>query len=151
MGGKVLPCFGKRSGGISIQLTTMKRSSLTSKDSFKSMLRKGISSCKTMPVLIGPIKQKSTSSAERFPLSSSPLTRQIFNLIEHVWNWMKNWIQEHYWEASYRVDRIPLSQLKRIIWEAWEAVPDSYIQSLYDSWWRRCQAVIDAKGGPTKY
>jgi hypothetical protein len=32
-----------------------------------------------------------------------------------------------------------------------EAVPDSYIQSLYDSWWRRRQAVIDANGGPTKY
>ena len=52
--------------------------------------------------------------------------------------------------AGYRVDTIPLSELKRIIWEAWEAVPDSYIQSLYDSWWRRCQAVIDANGGPTK-
>ena len=42
-------------------------------------------------------------------------------------------------------------RLMRIIWEAWEAVPDSYIQSLYDSWWRRCEAVIDANGGPTKY
>ena len=102
-----------------------------------------------MPLLTGLIRPKSTSSADRFPLSSSPLTRQILILLST--SGMKNWIQEHYWEASYRVDRIPLSQLKRIIWEAWEAVPDSYIQSLYDSWWRRCQAVIDAKGGPTKY
>lgn len=56
------------------------------------------------------------------------------NLIEHVWNWMKNWIQEHYWEARYRVDKLSLEQLREIIWEVWEAVPDSYIQSLYDSW-----------------
>ena len=73
------------------------------------------------------------------------------NLIEHVWTWMKNWIQEHYWEARYQVDKLPLDQFRGIIWEAWEAVPDSFIQSLYDSWWRRCQAVIDANGGPTKY
>lgn len=73
------------------------------------------------------------------------------NLIEHVWNWMKNYIQEHYWQAKYDVAKVPLDQLKAIIWEAWNAVPDSYIDSLYQSWWRRCQAVIDAKGGPTKY
>jgi transposase len=73
------------------------------------------------------------------------------NLIEHVWNWMKNWIQDHYWLVRYRVDKVPLPELRRIILEAWNAVPDEYIQTLYDSWWRRCQAVIDAKGGPTKY
>lgn len=73
------------------------------------------------------------------------------NLIEHVWSWMKNWIQKHYWEARYRVDKLSLQQLREILWDAWEAVPESYIQSLYDSWWRRCQAVIDANGGPTKY
>jgi hypothetical protein len=80
-----------------------------------------------------------------------PLYSPDLNLIEHVWNWMKNWIQEHYWEACYKVDMIPLTELRRIILEAWYAVPDEYIQTLYDSWWRRCQAVIDAKGGPTKY
>ena len=87
----------------------------------------------------------------RIPYIKFPPYSPDLNLIEHVWNWMKNWIQERYWEVHYRVDRIPLPELKRIIWEAWEAVPDSYIQSLYDSWWRRCQAVIDANGGPTKY
>jgi hypothetical protein len=73
------------------------------------------------------------------------------NLIEHVWNWMKNWIQEHYWQIRYNVSGISLDQLRQIIWAAWEAVPDSYIESLVDSWWDRCQAVIDANGGPTKY
>jgi hypothetical protein len=73
------------------------------------------------------------------------------NLIEHVWNWMKNWIQEHYWKARYRPDRISFAELRMIIWEAWNAVPDDYIQTLYNSWWKRCQAIIDANGGPTKY
>ncbi|KAH6714437.1 hypothetical protein BKA61DRAFT_550038 [Leptodontidium sp. MPI-SDFR-AT-0119] len=73
------------------------------------------------------------------------------NLIEHVWNYMKNWIQEHYWEARYRVDQVPLDQLRQIVLSAWNAVPDEFIQRLYNSWWRRCQAVINAQGGPTKY
>jgi hypothetical protein len=82
----------------------------------------------------------------RFPPYSPDL-----NLIEHVWNWMKNWIEEHYWKARYRPDRISFTELRMIIWEAWNAVPDDYIQSLYNSWWKRCQAIIDANGGPTKY
>src|SRR2546423_6712513 len=47
----------------------------------QEMLRKDISSCKTMPLLTGLIRPKSTSSADRFPLSSSPLTRQILILL----------------------------------------------------------------------
>jgi hypothetical protein len=73
------------------------------------------------------------------------------NLIEHVWNWMKNWIQEHYWRAKYNASKLTLAQLKQIVLEAWNAVPDSYIERLYDSWRARCQAVIDANGGPTRY
>ena len=87
----------------------------------------------------------------RIPYLKFPPYSPDLNLIEHVWNWMKNWMQEHYWEVRYRVDRVPLPQLRRIILQAWDAVPDDYIQSFYNSWWRRCQAVIDAHGGPTKY
>jgi hypothetical protein len=49
------------------------------------------------------------------------------------------------------VDKLSLEQLRGIVQEVWEAVPDSYIQGLYDSWWRRYQAIIDANGDPTKY
>lgn len=73
------------------------------------------------------------------------------NLIEHVWNWMKNWIQKHYYAAYYDASKISPGGLRCIIQEAWDAVPNNYIDSLYKSWWRRCQAVIDARGGPTKY
>lgn len=73
------------------------------------------------------------------------------NIIEHIWNWMKNRIQRHYFQVCYRVDKIPLPQLRSIIWEAWNAIPDSYIEGLTNSWWSRCQAIIDARGGPTHY
>jgi hypothetical protein len=73
------------------------------------------------------------------------------NIIEHIWNWMKNWIEERYWQVRYNVTNIPLEDLRRIIWPSWEAVPEDYIQSLYNSWWDRCRAVIEANGGPTKY
>jgi hypothetical protein len=42
------------------------------------------------------------------------------------------------------VSKIPLDQLRQIIWEVWQAVPDSFIEKLIDSWWDRCQAVINA-------
>src|SRR5271165_2194899 len=57
------------------------------------------------------------------------------NLIEHVWNWMKNWIQENYWEVRYNVSSISLDRLRQIISAAWNACPDSYIEALLNSWW----------------
>ncbi|PMD53827.1 uncharacterized protein K444DRAFT_618308 [Hyaloscypha bicolor E] len=85
------------------------------------------------------------------PIIQAPRYSPDLNLIEHIWNWMKNWIEEHYWEACYQPDKIRLDQLRKIIQDAWDAVPDEYIQGLYDSWWRRCEAVKEAHGGPTKY
>ena len=73
------------------------------------------------------------------------------NLIEHVWSWMKRYIQSRYFEVFYNAQTIQFDRLREIISEAWNAVPDSYIETLYESWWRRCQAVIDARGGPTEY
>ena len=81
----------------------------------------------------------------------SPPYSPDLDLIKHVWNWMENQIQEHYFQALYEADKVPYERLREIITEAWNAVPNSFIQTLYDSWWRRCQAVINAKGGPTKY
>ncbi|KAF4627794.1 hypothetical protein G7Y89_g10359 [Cudoniella acicularis] len=52
--------------------------------------------------------------------------------------------------ARYNPSSISFAQLRVIIIEAWNAVPEDYIVTLYDSWWNRCQAVIDAHGGPTK-
>ena len=64
---------------------------------------------------------------------------------------MRNWIEEHYWKVRYNLATIDLDELRAIIEAAWNAVPDSYIEDLYNSWYRRYQAVIDAVGGLTKY
>jgi hypothetical protein len=53
--------------------------------------------------------------------------------------------------VRYDPAKVSLARLREIVQAAWDAVLDDYIQGLYDSWWRRCQAIIDARGGPTKY
>jgi transposase len=62
-------------------------------------------------------------------IPSSPYSPDL-NLIDHVWNWMKNWIHEHYWEALYDASKLTFSQLKQIILDTWNAVPDSFIRAL---------------------
>ena len=54
------------------------------------------------------------------------------NLIEHVWNWMNNWIQDHCWEVRYDPLRMALDESRRITWAAWEEVPESFLKSLVD-------------------
>ena len=67
------------------------------------------------------------------------------NPIEMVWNWMKNYIQEHFEE------QMGYDALRAAVMEAWEAVPESYLHELSQSMHDRCQAVIDARGMHTKY
>jgi transposase len=68
------------------------------------------------------------------------------NPIENVWNWMKEWIWNHYPE-----DKMSYEKLRKAVMEAWEAVPDDYLQNLVKSIKERCQAVIAANGMHTKY
>ncbi|EPS35155.1 hypothetical protein H072_11600 [Dactylellina haptotyla CBS 200.50] len=66
------------------------------------------------------------------------------NPIEHVWGWMKDYIQLH-----YGFDQNPSHKNLRVyVTEAWEAVPDAYLQELVDSMPQRCEA---ANGLHTKY
>lgn len=74
------------------------------------------------------------------------------NPIEHVWSWMKQWINEHYpelleigaCEESYEA-------LHKAIKEAWQAVPQDYIDHLIKGMVRRVKAVLKANGQQTKY
>jgi transposase len=68
------------------------------------------------------------------------------NPIETIWNWMKDYIDKHYPEihGSY-------SKLRQIVNEAWKAIPDEKVKDLIKDMKKRCQAVIDADGGHTKY
>jgi transposase len=69
----------------------------------------------------------------RIPTIHAPRYSPDLNLIEHVWKWMKDWIEEHYWRVRYRPDKIHLDQLRAIIQAAWDTVPEDYIQTLFNS------------------
>jgi transposase len=72
------------------------------------------------------------------------------NPIEAVWNKMKDWIELHHPDLPAGKQRT-YDQLRAIVKEAWEAISDDTLRTLVESMKERCQAVIDAKGGHTKY
>lgn len=75
-----------------------------------------------------------------------PANSPDLNPIETIWNKMKDWLQEHYPRQS-----CGYPQLRRQVLEAWEAVREEVFEDLIRSMPLRCQAVIDAQGGHTKY
>lgn len=69
------------------------------------------------------------------------------NPIESCWNWMKDYIED-----KYGLEEKPsYAKLKRYVEEAWQELPESYLQTLLDSMPSRCEAVIAANGMHTKY
>ena len=81
-----------------------------------------------------------------YPISWPAFSPDL-NPIEMVWNWMKDWIQERYPEDH----QLSYDALREVVRAAWEAVPESFLSGLIESMQARCQAVIDAEGGHTKY
>ncbi|KAI0996021.1 hypothetical protein K3495_g12160 [Podosphaera aphanis] len=73
------------------------------------------------------------------------------NLIEHVWSLMKQYIQTNDFLAGYDASRIGNDGLQQILQEAWDSVTDADVENLYESWWDRCDAVIQQQGGSTWY
>ena len=67
------------------------------------------------------------------------------NPIETVWNWMKDYIQTYYDE------RLGYDRLRQVVQEAWESITEQRLDELLAKMRERCQAVIDAKGGPTRF
>ena len=69
------------------------------------------------------------------------------NPIERLWNIMKNWINTHYpnnHKTSY-------DTLRKQVREAWDAIREDTLEELIDTMQERCQDVIDAEGGHTKW
>ena len=69
------------------------------------------------------------------------------NPIEAVWNWMKDWIQEQYPND----EQLSYDQLRTVVRASWDALPEQFLKDLIDSMQARCEAVIAAGGGHTKY
>jgi transposase len=68
------------------------------------------------------------------------------NPIETVWNWIKDWIQDHNEEEIIRNEAI-----RTAVWEAWDALPEYILENLVKEMPARCQAVIDANGMHIRY
>jgi transposase len=67
------------------------------------------------------------------------------NPIETVWNKMKDYIALKYPE------KLTYDQLRAAVQEAWDSISEEFLRDLIADMPNRCEAVINAKGGHTKY
>ena len=67
------------------------------------------------------------------------------NVIEHVWDKMKRDIR------SQNPPPRTIQQLQRAVVNSWQNIPQNFIKTLVRSMERRCQEVINARGGYTHY
>lgn len=76
-----------------------------------------------------------------------PARSPDLNPIEHIWSWMKMYLQEQYGDRKFSA-----KELREKVEEAWHAaVTPEKLRHLIESMPRCCQAVIDARGGYTSY
>lgn len=75
-------------------------------------------------------------------LLSWPANSPDLSLIEHIWPWMKYWIEEH-----YDIQSLTLVQLRIAVREAWEAVPTELLRKLSLSMVGQLRAYIANEGG----
>ena len=77
------------------------------------------------------------------------------NPIEMVWNKMKQWIQEKYGIEFDTIEslgkKMPYPRLREIVQEAWNQITEEDLNGLVKSMKDRCQAVINAQEGHTRY
>jgi transposase len=82
-------------------------------------------------------------------LSWPPFSPDL-NPIEGVWNKMKDYIEIHYPDLDFGRQRT-YPQLRNIVKEAWDSITPEYLASIVFSMRERCEAVLAAQGGYTKY
>ena len=67
------------------------------------------------------------------------------NPIEHVWNWMKDYIQKNYSR------KLSCAQLEEAVVQAWNAVPEDFLENLIKSMPCRINSVLMSGGGHSRY
>lgn len=65
------------------------------------------------------------------------------NVIENLWGYLSRKVDEHRCSSK--------DEVARWLQYEWDEVPKAYFTKLFDSYSKRCQAVIDAEGAHTKY
>ena len=78
------------------------------------------------------------------PIDWPPYSPDL-NPIEHVWQWMKDWITRFYPE------RMTTAQLQEAVYAAWDAVPEDFLESLVQSMLKRVNDVFMRGGGNSRY
>jgi ketohexokinase/beta-glucosidase len=67
------------------------------------------------------------------------------NLIETLWNEIKNTLQSDY------PKKMTYDQLRAVVKEVWDAIPDDRVRELIHTMRQRCEAVIEANGFFTNF
>ena len=83
------------------------------------------------------------------PINWPPYSPDL-NPIEAVWSEMKDYIENQYPELEDGRERSS-AELRIFILEAWDSISHKSLQHLIGSMPARCQAVIVAGGGATRY
>ena len=88
----------------------------------------------------------------RIKLFIHPAYSPDLNPIENIWSLLKDRLDKRY-SGSYSRSKstIAIEDFKRAIQEEWALIDQKAIDNSILSLERRWQAVIDAKGYPTKY
>jgi ketohexokinase/beta-glucosidase len=79
-----------------------------------------------------------------------PANSPDLNPIETIWNKMKDWIAWNYPDKPFG-KQYSYEELRKITQEAWMAISEETLKKVIEEMPLRCQAVIDAHGGYTKY
>ncbi|CAJ0947866.1 unnamed protein product, partial [Mesorhabditis belari] len=81
--------------------------------------------------------------ANRVQLVSAPPYSPDLNVIEHLWAFIKTKLKGRRFNSK--------ADLWYFVRRVWATIAPQILRDLVDSMPRRLQAVIAAKGGPTKY
>jgi ketohexokinase/beta-glucosidase len=95
----------------------------------------------------GSKKTRAEMQARGIPMISWPSKSPDLNPIESIWDDMKDYVDERLppgGDLSYE-------RLKRLVQEAWDSISEDYLRELLQSMPARCQAIIEADGGPIRF
>ncbi|CAB5377133.1 unnamed protein product [Rhizophagus irregularis] len=95
--------------------------------------------------ITGAIHRETLANYAISTLFPWPAQSPDMNPIENIWSYIEVKIRQRDSQPS------SVSQLEQWVKEEWDAVPADYYRNLIKSMPRRIQAIIAAKGGPTKY